>query len=117
VRGAGIAAVLVGAAAVFAVAPAGLAAKPKPRVVKVGDDYFSPSKMTVSKGKTVQWKWQAYNGNTHDVKLTKRPKGVKSFHSDAATSDFSYKKTLKVKGTYKIVCTFHEGMVQTITVK
>jgi plastocyanin len=118
VRRAGIAAVLVGAA-VLAVAPAGLAAKskPKPRVVKVGDDYFLPAKMTVSKGKTVQWKWLAENGNTHDVKLTKRPKGVKSFHSDPATSDFTYKKTLRVKGTYRIVCTFHEGMVQSITVK
>ena len=115
-RRAAIAVGLIGAAA-FAVAPSGLAATSKPRVVKVGDDYFLPKKMTVSKGKTVQWKWLAANGNTHDVKLTKRPKGVKSFHSDPATSDFSYKKKLKVKGTYRVICTFHEGMTQTITVK
>lgn len=113
---AGIAVALVGAAAAFAVAPAGLAAKSKPRVVKVGDDYFSPSKMTVSKGKTVLWKWLAYNGNTHDVKLKKRPKGAKSFQSAPATSGFTFKRTLKVKGTYKVVCTFHERMTMTITV-
>lgn len=109
----------VGAAA-CAVAPAGLAATqkaPKPRTVKVADDYFSPAGLKVPKGTKIVWKWLAYNGNTHDVKLTKRPKGVKSFHSDPATSDFTYKRTLKVKGKYTVICTFHEDMKMTITVK
>ncbi len=116
-RRAALAAGLCVGAAAFAVAPGGLAATSKPRVVQVGDDYFAPAKMTVSKGKTVLWKWLAYNGNTHDVKLTKRPKGVKSFHSDPATSDFTFKRKLTVRGKYRIICTYHEGMTQTITVK
>jgi len=45
------------------------------------------------------------------------PKGVKRFQSEPAASDFRYSRTLKVVGTYKILCTFHEGMTQTITVK
>lgn len=109
----------VGVAAV-AVAPAGLAATqkpPKPRTVDVGDDYFRPVGLKVPKGTTVVWKWLAYNGNTHDVKLKKGPRGVKHFHSDPATSDFTYKRTLKVKGKYTVICTFHEGMTMTITVK
>ena len=116
-RRAVLATVVVGAVAAFAAAPAGLAAGSKPRVVKVGDDYFGPAKMTVSKGKTVMWKWLSYNGNTHDVKLTKRPKHVKSFHSDPATSDFTFKRKLTVKGKYTVICTFHENMRMTITVK
>ena len=119
-RGARAAGVLlatgVAAAAVIPAASLG-ASKPVRKTVKVGDDYFGPSKMTVSKGKTVLWKWLAANGNTHDVKLKKHPKGVKSFHSAPATSGYTYKKTLKVKGTYKVICTFHEGMTLTITVK
>jgi plastocyanin len=108
-------AVVIGAAAV-AVAPAA-ASTPKPLKVQVADDYFLPAKKTVKPGTKVVWKWLATNGNSHDVKLKKGPKGVKRFHSDPAAADFTYKKTLKVKGKYLIICTFHEEMVQTITVK
>ena len=51
------------------------------------------------------------------MKLKKGPKGVKKFQSDPAAADFTYKRTLKVKGKYSIICTFHENMVQTITVR
>jgi plastocyanin len=106
--------VAIGVAA-LAVAPA--AAAPKPLKVQVGDDYFRPLKKSVKPGTKVIWKWDAANGNTHDVKLKKGPKGVKKFHSDPAAADFTYKRTLKVKGKYLIICTFHQNMVQTITVR
>ena len=108
-------AVVIGAAA-LAVAPAA-ASTPKPLKVQVADDYFAPLKKTVKPGTKVVWKWLDYNGNTHDVKLKKGPKGVKRFQSDPAAADFVYKRTLKVKGKYSIICTFHENMVQTITVR
>ena len=109
----------VAALAVIPAAPvAGAATKPPPKkTVKVADDYFLPVKMKVPRGTTIVWKWLRENGNTHDVKLKKGPKGVKKFHSDPAAADFTYKRKLKVKGTYSIVCTFHEDMIQTITVK
>ncbi len=98
--------------------PARRPAKPAPKkTVQVGDDYFSPVKATVKPGTTIVWKWLSVNGNTHDVKLKKGPKGVKRFHSDPAAADFTYKRVLKVKGKYSIICTFHENMVQTITVR
>jgi plastocyanin len=106
--------IAIGVAA-LAVAPA--AAAPKPLTVKVGDDYYLPAKKTVKPGTKVVWKWLLENGNTHDVKLKKGPKGVKRFHSEPAAADFTYKRTLKVKGKYLIICTFHENMTQTITVK
>jgi plastocyanin len=113
------AAPLAAAVVALAVAPAGLAATktPKPRTVKVADDYFGPASMKVRPKTKIVWKWLSYNGNTHDVKLKTRPKGVKSFQSDPATSDYRFKRTLYKKGTYKLICTFHQNMKMTITVK
>jgi plastocyanin len=111
--------VAIGAAA-FAVAPAVTEAAHKPPVTKkvtVGDDYFTPVKTTVKPGTTVLWKWLGVNSNTHDVKLKKGPRGVKKFHSDPAAAYFSYKRKLTVKGKYSIICTFHQDMVQTSTVR
>jgi plastocyanin len=112
----GLLVVVIGAAA-LAVAPATASTKPKPVSVTVADDYFAPLKKTVKPGTKIVWKWLLVNSNTHDVKLKKGPKGVKRFHSDPAAADFVYKRTLKVKGKYSIICTFHEDMVQTITVR
>jgi plastocyanin len=98
-------------------AAARTASKPKRKNVKVGDNFFSPKKLKVAKNTTIVWKWSSANGDSHDVYLSKRPKGVKRFHSDPAATDFSYKKKLKRPGKYKILCTLHEEMVQTITVK
>jgi plastocyanin len=113
-------ALIVAGVAALAVIPAvSEGAKPKPvkKTVQVGDDYFAPLKVKVPVGSTIVWKWLTVNGNTHDVKLKSGPKGVKKFQSDPATTDFSYKRKLKVKGKYSIICTFHENMVMTVTVK
>jgi plastocyanin len=74
--------------------------------------------MTVDKGTIVRWRWSPDNGNTHDVKLKDRPDGVKRFQSDPATADFSFRRKLRVKGKYKLICTYHRTIMrQTITVK
>jgi plastocyanin len=102
---------------VLAAGPADGAVSAPKKTVKVGDNFFSPKKLSVKAGTTVTWKWNSDNADTHDVKLKKGPKGVKKFHSDSAATDFSYKKKLSKKGTYSLLCTFHEGMTQKITVK
>jgi plastocyanin len=73
----------------------------------------------VKPGTTVTWKWPGFEmaGDVHDVKLKSGPKHVKKFHSQPASSDYSFKRKLKVVGTYKIVCTLHEDMRMTIRVK
>jgi plastocyanin len=109
-------AVAIGAAA-LAVAPAA-ASTPKPLKVQVADDFFLPAKKTVKPGTKVVWKWLDYNGNTHDVKLKKGPKGVKKFQSEILSADVSYKKKLTVPGKYSIICSLHpDTMKLTITVK
>ena len=49
--------------------------------------------------------------------LTKGPKGVKKFQSEAAATDYTYKRKLTKAGTYKLVCTLHEEMRMTIRVR
>jgi len=94
-----------------------LGASSKSRVIKVGDDYFSPTKVTVKKGTKVRWSWLDGNQDNHDVRLKSGPKGVKKFHSDLAASDYSYSKKLTVPGTYKLYCSIHATMRETIVVK
>ena len=108
--------VVVLAALLFA-APA--YAAPAKKTVRVGDNFFSPKKLTVDRGTTVKWKWPGSDeaGDVHDVALTKGPKGVKKFQSEAAATDYSYKRKLTKPGTYRIVCTLHEEMRMTIKVR
>ena len=104
-------------AAVLAAGPADGAISAPKKTVKVGDNFFSPKRMTVKSGTVVSWKWNSDNADSHDVKLKKGPRGVKKFHSDIASTDFTYKKKLTKKGAYSLLCTLHEGMTQKITVK
>jgi plastocyanin len=109
---------VIGAALlVVGVAPAYGAASTK--TVKVGDNFYLPKTVTVNRGTTVTWKWPGYDeaGDVHDVKLKTGPKGVKKFQSEAASTDYSFKRKLTVAGTYKLICTLHEEMTMTIKVR
>jgi plastocyanin len=106
---------------VLTIAGAALAAAPAqagPRKgVKVFDNFYLPTKATVKKNTTVVWKWPADGGDVHDVKLKKGPKGAKKFWSEPGSAGYEFKQTLKKPGTYAIVCTLHDEMKMTITVK
>ena len=107
--------VLVAGVALLCAAPAQAGKK----TIDLGDNYYLPQSLTVKKGTTVVWRWPGFDaaGDVHDVKLKSGPKGAKKFHSEAAATDFSFKRKLKVAGKYKIVCTLHEDMRMTIRVK
>jgi plastocyanin len=113
---------LVGTAlAALGLGPAALTAtggeaKPVRKVVKVGDDYFAPAKLTLPRSSTIVWRWPRVAGDVHDVYLARKPKGAKRFHSDAAASDYSFKRTLERPGRYLIVCTLHEEMTMTVKI-
>jgi plastocyanin len=106
---------LAAGAALLCAAPAVAGAGTK--TVKLYDNYFTPVDLKVAKDTTVKWKWPADPIDVHDVKLKKGPEGVKKFHSEAASSGYVFKKTLKKTGTYKIICTLHEEMKMTIKVR
>jgi plastocyanin len=104
-----------GAAGGPAAAPSAGAAAIK--TVKVADNFYAPKRLTVVKGTTIKWKWSSLNADSHDVYLAERPKGTARFQSAPAATDFTYRRTLRKPGVYKILCTFHEGMNMRITVK
>lgn len=106
---------LTGAALVAAPAGDGAATKR----VKVEDNFFSPTKVTVNPGTTVRWTQPESATDVHDVKLTSAPKGVKKFQSDPMSQGSTYSKKLTRSGTYKILCTFHEedDMRMTVVVR
>jgi plastocyanin len=86
------------------------------RNVKIGDDYFvragSPPTVSVSKGTTVKWNWTG--SRQHNVVVRSGPA---SFQSPLKRSG-SYKRKLRRKGTYKIVCSIHApDMAMTLKVK
>jgi plastocyanin len=101
---------LVATTGVTAIAVPALAASSAK--VKVADDMFVKSKLTVKKGTKVTWNWTG--AQPHNVTVTSGPA---KFHSKTQTKG-TFSETLKKPGTYKIVCTIHQslGMVMTIKV-
>ncbi len=111
--------VLAGAAALAAApADAGIhKRRPQHRKVTVNDNFFGPARLTVNRGSTITWVWPDDTGDVHDVKLRKGPKGVHHFHSEPGSAGYRYRRKLTRAGTYRIVCTLHEGMRMTIVVR
>jgi plastocyanin len=109
--------ILLAGVALLSATPASAVAKTK--TIRLYDNYFLPDAVKVRRGTTVVWKWPGFDqaGDVHDVKLKSGPKGVKKFHSEAASTDYTFKRRLKVPGKYTIVCTLHEEMRMTIRVR
>jgi plastocyanin len=85
--------------------------KPQPPKVSLGDNFFKPTRLTVTAGTTVTFTWTG--SATHNVKVTSGPEKFKSPNQSSGT----YTRQLTKPGTYKIVCTFHPGMEMTLKVK
>ena len=108
--------VVLAGAALISAAPAHGAAR---KTVRVGDNYFTPQTLTVNRGTTVTWRWPGYDeaGDVHDVGLLSGPKGVKKFHSEAASTAYRYKRKLTVPGIYQLGCSLHHEMRMTVKVR
>jgi plastocyanin len=92
------------------VAAAPAAARTK--TVKVGDDFFKPKTLSVSKGTTVKWTWTGRD--SHNVTVTKGPSSFRSSLKRSGT----FKHKMSRRGTYKIICTIHApDMRMTINVR
>ena len=88
-----LAPVLALAGAALVAAPA-TAAAPKPKTVKIADNYYLPAKLTIKPDTKVVWRWPSEAGDVHDVKLKSAPKGVRKFHSEPASAGYTFKRCL-----------------------
>jgi len=98
------------------------APKQPPVKVTINDFYFSPTAVTIKKGRAVKWIWSSYNSYPHDVHLKQGPKALKNkgrfSTTTTAVTDASFQRTFEVPGTYKFICTVHPSeMKMTVTVK
>jgi plastocyanin len=89
---------LVLVAATAAVALPALAAT---KTVTIGDNFFKPTRLSVTAGTSVVWRWTGRN--PHNVTVTGGPQ---RFHSKTQTSG-TFTATPRAKGTYSIICTIH----------
>jgi plastocyanin len=106
---------LAGVALLVGAAPAKAARK----TVRIYDNYFLPDTLRARVGQTVVWRWPGFDeaGDVHDVKLKSGPRGVKKFQSEAAATDYTFRRKLKKPGRYRIVCTLHDEMTMQIKVR
>jgi plastocyanin len=82
--------------------------------VNVVDDYYAPTKLTIKKGQSVKWVWNAYNTDSHNVALNKGPSGVNrgKFKSPTGTIGLHFQKQFTKPGTYKFLCTLHRTVMK-----
>jgi plastocyanin len=86
--------------ALTGVAGAGGSAK-----VRVGDNFFDPTRLQVPKGTRLKFRWRSTQ-EEHNVTKARGPGG--GFSSRTTDNPgFVYKKTLRKKGRYKLICTVH----------
>jgi plastocyanin len=112
----------LGCAAVVPVPTSSAASQPKvvTKTVSVGDDYFKPTKLTIKKHNAINFVWKKSNFDSHNVTLTKGPKGVKhsKFTSITGTTGVHFKRQFTTSGTYHFICTIHPGTMNlTVVVK
>ena len=125
--------VVLATAAVAAVSlvPAASAERAEPSAVPTKKvlvrDYFFASgakvlsldnSVTVRPDTYILWVWPNVGGDLHDVKLVRKPAGVKRFHSELAASDYRYRRKLTKVGRYRMICTLHpDQMVMNVRVR
>jgi len=119
------AAIALGAIAVVAVAvaPASEAGKSKPKkgpTIKVADDFYSPTAVTVKPNTKVKFKWDPSNLDQHNVIISKGPKKIdkNDFKSATGTIGIKFAPVFEKKGTYDFLCSIHPDVMKLkVTVK
>ena len=103
--------VLVATALLAAVLAVSALAATSTRSVKVGDNFFRPTDITIRAGTKVEWKWAGVL--VHNVTVRSGPV---RFHSRTQVRG-SFSHVFTKRGTYALVCTIHPSMTETVTVR
>jgi plastocyanin len=79
----------------------GAAASPAAAAIRVGDNWFSPKRLTVPQHSTVTWRF--VGDRIHKVKVKSGPERFSSPRRSSGT----YRHHMMMRGTYRIVCAIH----------
>jgi plastocyanin len=83
--------------------------------VSVRDDLFVAKSVTIRSGDRVKWTWR--DSNDHNVTFRKVPKGASKKPRAKTRSSGTFTRKFTKRGTYRYVCTIHEGSGMTGSVK
>jgi plastocyanin len=83
--------------------------------VSIRDDFFSPKRITISAGDRVKWTWR--ESDDHNVRFRKVPRGVSRKPGSRTQFSGTFTRTFRKRGTYRYVCTIHEDLGMTGSVK
>lgn len=82
--------------------------------VTVGDNFFSPSSVSIKRNDSVRFRW---NGTSRRHNVSVRSGPVK-FKSKTKRGSYTYTRKFGTKGTYKLYCTLHpDSMKATVRVR
>ena len=114
-------AVAVGAALMLPVAgssadPADSADRANAKIIRVGDDFFSPDSARVGRGRVISWVWSGRNDNAHNIRLRRAPGGVSKgrFRSPTRRTNFRFSRRVRRPGKYVFVCSFHSPEMRAV---
>jgi plastocyanin len=102
---------LIALLACAALAVPALAASPKGVSVGPGES-FSPRAVTVARGTTVTFRWTGEE--PHNVVVTSGPV---RFRTPVKRAGATFSRRFTKAGTYRIICTLHDGMRLRLTVR
>lgn len=88
--------------------------RPRPRIIKVADDFFAPTRVSVARNKLVKWVWAPANTDSHNVVLTNAPRGVRkgAFRSATGSIGVRFQRRLVKPGNYHFICTIHPTVMK-----
>ena len=90
----------------------GAAGTAEAATVRVGDNWFSPKRLTVEQHSSVTWRFVGDRAHREKVK-----RGPQRFKSPVRSSG-EYVRHMMYRGTYKIVCSIHpRAQKMTLTVE
>jgi plastocyanin len=88
--------------------------------VNLGDNFFAPSSVDLKVNDSINWSWATVGGfEPHNVTFDSGPSGVSRndfLSQTTAIPSYRFKRTFKVPGSYRFVCSLHFEMTMTANV-
>ena len=84
--------------------------------VSIRDDFFRAKRVTIHSGDRVKWTWRNTAGD-HNVRFRKVPRGVSKKPGSTTKAGGTFVRKFRKRGTYRYVCTIHEDLGMTGSVK